>query len=691
SIVGDSQFWNTTAAWNNDTQAQIRRFIKYAYMNWHTDYVLLAGDADLPGTLEYSNTVPARYLFCSPDDGDPTDSYAQEMPSDVYYSNLDGTFNGDGDNLWGEPNDGPNGGPVDLRAEVYVGRAPVDNAAEISNFVRKTLAYEDSTDDYLNNVTLFAEYLGFGGVAEYASGNLDMLINGSANHGVVTTGFPAEPPADDRYNVERLYDEIYGGDNAVTGAMVVERINDGTHIIIHDGHGSEDWVLEMSERHYSYYGEPNNWANMVNDKYFFAYSIACDPFAFDNAGPVHGWIDDSIAEDLVVGEYGAFAVVMNTRYGWGYGNSTDGPGTAFEREFVDAIFGEGHRSLGKALADSKEDNIWRINQDCMRWTYYTSNLCGDPEIEIKPPEVEGNDAGVREINAPGEVSGTGANTANATIRNYGINDLTNFMVNFSVYSIRRTTLFYDDMESGDSKWTVVDNDGDGDTWTIVEPSEDIYYSSPTHSFKCTPGSTYKANADDDLISQAIDCTGHDSITVEFYVWSQGQYDGWTGDYLDRGTVSLSDDGGATWVDVVGKLNYINFEGNLPGLRYSFPVEEYVDLTDEVKIKFNWVSDGSTHKIGMFVDDVVFYATDVLSLIDSSNVVVSSLDSGEQTYVTSTWNAPSAGWYLVNISTRLGGDENALNNYQTQLTYVKASDDLGVESISPVGLHSTGTY
>ena len=37
---------------------------------------------------------------------------------------------------------------------------------------------------------------------------------------------------------------------------------------------------------------------------------------------------------------GAFAVIMNARYGWGTRNSTDGPSQRFDRQFWDVALGD---------------------------------------------------------------------------------------------------------------------------------------------------------------------------------------------------------------------------------------------------------------------------------------------------------------------------------------------------------------
>lgn len=120
----------TSTAWiyenfsGEDNQEKIRNFIKYTYENWETDYILLGGDTSI---------IPYRGLYAQAED--KVDS---NIPADLYYACLNGNFNNDGDDKWGESNDGEGGGDVDLIAEVYVGRAPVETFQEVSNFVKKT-------------------------------------------------------------------------------------------------------------------------------------------------------------------------------------------------------------------------------------------------------------------------------------------------------------------------------------------------------------------------------------------------------------------------------------------------------------------------------------------------------------------------------------------------------------------------
>jgi len=115
------------------------------------------------------------------------------------------------------------------------------------------------------------------------------------------------------------------------------------------------------------------------------YSQACLSGKFDNA--------DGFAEHMTIKtHHGAFATVMNARYGWGSGHSTDGPSQRYHREFWDAVFGEEKNTLGQANHDSKEDNLYRISESCMRWCYYETNLFGDPTLMfyqgVPEPELE---------------------------------------------------------------------------------------------------------------------------------------------------------------------------------------------------------------------------------------------------------------------------------------------------------------
>jgi hypothetical protein len=326
----------------------IRSYIRTAYLNQHIEYVLLGGDADV---------VPARMLWATSGYGD-----TDVMPADVYYACLDGPYNSDGDERWGEPNDGENGKDVDLVAEVYVGRACVGDSFEVDNFIQKTVSYVYTVDAYLGKVLMVGEFL-WPDPDTYGCDYMDELINGSDANGYSTVGIPW-----DRYFIDKLYDRDWPTHNWPKEELI-NRINDNVHLINHLGHSSYDYNMKM----YS-----SDVDGLTNTRYFFAYSQGCDNGGFDN--PL-GF--DCIAEHFTVKTaHGAFAVVANARYGYGQSGGTDGANQRFHRQFIDAIFGEDIIQLGRANQDSKEENLPRINQRVMRWCYYEINLLGDPTIDF---------------------------------------------------------------------------------------------------------------------------------------------------------------------------------------------------------------------------------------------------------------------------------------------------------------------
>ncbi len=371
-----------------DQAEQLRNFIKDAYNNWETDFVLLGGD---------TNIIPMRKLWCEAYTGGDAD----HIPSDLYYQCLDGNFNFDGDNFWGEPTDGENGGDIDLYAEVYVGRASAENADEMANFVHKTLAYENSGITFKKKILMLGEHLGFGGISEYAKSSMEEIRTGTSNHGYTSTGFSA----DASFSVDGLYQQ----DTAWDKSEIISTINQNQYSVInHLGHANFNYVMQMAN------WDTDSLSNMTPS---FAYSQGCIPGNFE---------EDCIAERLTTSDRnGMFAVVFNSRYGWGAWDSTDGASQRYNREFWDAYFSEGLAHLGSMNADSHEDNAWRINKSCMRWCYYESNLLGDPAVRFaavssqnQPPVAEAGDDQTVSIGNTVNLNGSASSDPDGSIVSY---------------------------------------------------------------------------------------------------------------------------------------------------------------------------------------------------------------------------------------------------------------------------------
>jgi hypothetical protein len=333
----------------------IRDYIRERYLIDGIDYVLLGGDDEF---------VPAPDLWVQ-----AWTTVETAMPGDFFFGCLDGTFNFDGDQYWGEPTDGDGGGDVDLIAEVYVGRASVSNPVEAERFVNKTISYLQSDDPYLRKALLTGEYLAYGGMKAYGAYGMEELKDGSADNGYSTVGIPSN-----LFEVDELYDRDWPGHDWPQ-SEIVARINAGQNFITHLGHSNQSISLKLSILDLSL---------LTNDKLCFIYNLGCHA----------GWFDggDCWAEQITVKmDGGAFAGVMNARYGWVEGtidiDRADGPSLRLAREFWDAVFSEteGKTRLGEANHDSKEDNLWRIDIGANRWVYYETNLFGDPTVEIKLP------------------------------------------------------------------------------------------------------------------------------------------------------------------------------------------------------------------------------------------------------------------------------------------------------------------
>jgi PKD repeat protein len=180
-----------------------------------------------------------------------------------------------------------------------------------------------------------------------------------------TYGIPS-----DQYTIIELYerDELWFDDD------VIDVINNGVSIINHVGHGTSVSAMKLSST------ELNELTNM--DKYCLFYTQACHSGQLEK-------LDECFAERWVnIPKKGGFAAIMNTGYGYGSTEDYDGADNRYAREFFDALFSPHEKitRIGKANQDSKEDNIWHINDDNMYHGYYTTTLFGDPYVSIKGAE-----------------------------------------------------------------------------------------------------------------------------------------------------------------------------------------------------------------------------------------------------------------------------------------------------------------
>ena len=330
----------------DDLQEKIRNFIRDAYVTWNIDYVLLGGDVEIIPHRGFYGLVGVEY-----EDFD--------IPADIYYAALDGTWDDDGDKIWGEI------GEDDLYAEVYVGRAPVNNPQEVARFVEKIIAYES--------------------VPSESPVITQTIFSGQALDNVITWGGDYKDKIEkfipSNYNISKYYDK----DGTFSKLDIIGEINNGTHLINNMGHGNIAQISGMN------LGDIDL---MTNEDYFIWYSQSCSVASYDNRNTVGGSMSfDSIAEQMVTSEDGgAVAFLGNSRYGWYTPGHTSGTSQLYDEEFFNVLFNKEETKIGKTHQISKEKFapvIWILGS--YRWVYFSLNLLGDPTLSINGNVIDSPD------------------------------------------------------------------------------------------------------------------------------------------------------------------------------------------------------------------------------------------------------------------------------------------------------------
>lgn len=330
-----------------DEQDQIRNGIIDAYENLAIDYLLILGDVEL---------IPHRGLY-----GNVNGSPDLDIPADLFYAALDGNWNRDGDDEWGEFEES------ELLAELFVGRIPADSPEEAARSLTKVKIYSHEQVNALK-VLMVGEELGW----ECMGGDyMDEVYESCDRFGYATVGYP------ERFERRNLYDRdrVWGAANDLA-----PRISEGYHFIHHLGHSSTRYTMKI------------DWNNFNQDLFRnegqgagfnILWTQGCYGGAFDNRGTDGNYGEDCISEGMFNEiDNGFVAIISNSRYGWGDGGSTNGASQRFHRQFVDAIFDEGLTIIGEANQDSKEDCAPWAEWGVILWCYYEINLFGDPSMDM---------------------------------------------------------------------------------------------------------------------------------------------------------------------------------------------------------------------------------------------------------------------------------------------------------------------
>jgi len=350
SQITTTQFIETNIS-GADMPEKIRNFIIQEYQQHSIEHVVLGGDVE---------HVAYRGFYCHVQSSSVYED--SNIPSDIYYSSLDGNWNTNGNNLWGEI------GEDDLLPEVSVGRLSFSNATELAAMLNKTIKYQNEPVlGELRNPLLAGENL-YSNPDTWGSDYLDLLIGTHDDNGYTTTGIPED------HNIETMYDEVSNWD----ATDLMNSINAGRNFIHHVGHANDTYVMKF----YMWDITNENFAgvNGITHNFPVVSTHGCICGAFDT--------DDCIAEKMVSIENFAAVFIGNSRYGWFNEGQTEGPSAHLHREYVDAMFTDSLNRAGRAQVESKAATSPWVNapgqweEGALRWCFYDCNVLGDPAMAI---------------------------------------------------------------------------------------------------------------------------------------------------------------------------------------------------------------------------------------------------------------------------------------------------------------------
>ena len=348
-----------------DTAERIRNAIIHEYVNSGITHVLLAGDSDGPPGIV--KPVPHRGLYCHVPNKDDEEEF--NLPADVYFTALDGDWNADGDDRWGEE------GEEDFFPEIAVGRACVKYPSDAARFADKAMLYGSApVAGQVRRALLLGENLQ-DSPETWGADELEELVGTCDHNDLTTTGIPPDWEISTLFERDLPYWDRYD-------AWPI--FNDGTHWVAHSGHCQEHVAMKFYLPHVTDFKFTNDG---VSANLAIIATVGCYAAAFDNRDALGDFGFDCIAAKMVDIRHCAVAFFGCSRFGWLDPGTTSSTSHLCLREFFDAVFGEGYHTLGDAVRRCKEEIVpWIALSETsraaeFRYDYYQLTLLGDPALD----------------------------------------------------------------------------------------------------------------------------------------------------------------------------------------------------------------------------------------------------------------------------------------------------------------------
>lgn len=354
-----------------DDAGKLRQYLTLSYNAISTEYVLLGGNYSMI-PVRYGSSIKniynAQNVLIRVD--------TLPIPSDVYYSDLDGNWNGNHNQYYGEISDGINFVP-----EIYVGRTLCRTAEEVKNWVKKVLQYE--IDPGAGNYNYVAKAL-FTQADQMQNANQANLI-ASMLPDIECSIMSETPSSIDSLPTYPLGKDVIDSINTwhyglLTNFNHGSKISYGTATSkyadrIHDAHSmvcAIDSYDENDEWLFAARPEPQNgFDNLTNEKYpSIMYSISCSNMPFDNPTPEES---RNLGEVFTcISKGGGPAYIGNTREGWVT------PSYDLYCNFVIEVLSNNHIGIAEALSKM---NLFPLSNNGF-WCCLSHNLLGCPETPL---------------------------------------------------------------------------------------------------------------------------------------------------------------------------------------------------------------------------------------------------------------------------------------------------------------------
>ncbi len=371
-----------------DSQMKVRECIIDYVLNQGTAYVVLGGN---------SSVIPDRDTYQR-----VKEIFDDKVATDLYYAGIDGNWDGNHNEIFGEYLDMP-----DYAADVLLGRIPVNTAQGAESYIEKIKTLEDTNlGDYFSSRILLT---GQHAEGKYENGPSDRVNDGYWQFNQYS------PVYDVQVWLRRMYRDYMQsyGFHASTLGLVMDNVTSPDYIL--DTGETKGWNQVINLSHGSQDGRswagsyPNGFSALIN-------AISCDAGAFDEEGCLaQQFIEAPMNTDNEI--KGSGVLVGSSSYNWYSPYSYyGGPGPNFVNSFQEEWIKHNHtfaartfymskvRLIGMAAVNYESTDKYRLvpKNPAYKWLMSSLNYLGDPAYRLSNlsnPAVDKFEPEVHSLNA----------------------------------------------------------------------------------------------------------------------------------------------------------------------------------------------------------------------------------------------------------------------------------------------------